>query len=79
MENCIFDDNTDGTIGFYKDMKSGLVEQGRDFIKSGDYEQARDVCDMLLELEEYREFGGLLLLSENNGMGWTITKYKGEK
>ena len=56
-------------------MKKGLEKQAGDFVKGGDYEQAQDTCDMLLELEKWREFEGLLVLSENNGMGWTVSKY----
>lgn len=76
MENCIFDDATSDTIGFYADMKKGLRAQAVEYIDAGDYENASDVCEILLELESWREFGGLLVLSENNGMGWTIKEYK---
>lgn len=75
MENCIFNDR-DETVGYYKDIKAGLEKQGKEFIDSGDYEQAQECCDILLDLEKYRENERLLVLSENNGMGWTISEYK---
>ena len=79
MENCIFDDRNNNSIGFYNDLKRGLEEQGVEFMKSGDYEQAQVNCDILLELGKLREFDGLIVISDNNGMGWTCEKYKPEK
>lgn len=74
MNNCIFDDRTNDTIGYYTDLKNGLRGQAIEFIEGGDYEMASDICELLLELDKYSEFEGLLRLSENNGMGYTIRK-----
>ena len=76
MDNCIYDSNNDETIGFYEDLKKGIIEQAKELLDGGDYENARDMADLLSELEEHKEDGGLLVLSDNNGMGWGIRKYK---
>ena len=76
MDNCIFDDDTNNTIGRYKDLKAGLKEQAQEFLEGEDYEQVETMCEILLDLESYKESDSLLVLSENNGMGWTIKEYK---
>ena len=75
MENCILNDR-DNTIGYYKDIKAGLKEQAEEFIKSDNFEMAQELADILLELEAYTDNESLLVLSENNGMGWTIKEYE---
>ena len=75
MDNIIYNQN-DEAIGYYDAMKKMLQKQGRDFIKGEEYESAQDTCEMLIELENYKDFNGLLVMSENNGMGWTIREYK---
>ena len=74
-DNVIYDSNDDSTIGFFGDLRALLVEQACEFLKSGDYEQAGSLCENLTELDELREYDGLIVLSENNGMGFTATKY----
>lgn len=76
MKNCIFDDNTNDTIGYYKDLKAGLKEQAVEFLEAEQYEMVGDITSMLLDLEEYKESDNLLVVSENNGMGWTIREYE---
>ena len=79
MENCIFDENTNDTIGFYKDLVAGLGEQVRDFVKEKDYEMAQEIMSVLADLEKFKESDNLLVLSDNNGMGYTVREYeKGE-
>lgn len=79
MINCIFDDNTNGSIGFYKDLKSGLIKQAKEFIDKGYYEDATETITILDDLKSYDNYNGLLLIHDNNGMGWTCEKYKPEK
>lgn len=76
MDNCIFDDNTNGSIGFYKDLKSGLIKQTKEFIDKGYYEDATEAITILDDLENYDNYNGLLLIQDNNGMGYTIREYE---
>lgn len=78
MENCIYDSNNNDTIGFYKDIRAGLKKQAEEFIKSDDFEMAQEIANLLLDLEAYTDNERLLVLSDNNGMGYTINEYKGE-
>ena len=76
MDNCIFDDNTNGSIGFYKDLKAGLKKQAEEFIADDNWEEAKDIADLLLDLEAWADNERLLVLSDNNGMGYTIKEYE---
>lgn len=76
-DNVIWHD--DDTLGFYDDLKKMLKKQGRDFIEREEYESAQDACELLIELEAYKNYDGILLMTENNGMGWTISKYNPSK
>lgn len=78
MDNCILDERTNDTIAFYKDMVALLENQASEALASHDYEQAKDVADILLDLNGWADNTNLLVLSDNNGMGWTIKEYKGE-
>lgn len=77
-DNTIFDEDTNDTIGYYKDLKALLVKQAHEFIDTGDYEMCGDTMGVIVELDEYDDYAGLLRLSDNNGMGYTIREYKGE-
>lgn len=75
MDNTILND-MDESIGYYGDLIKGYKELICDEIKRGDFETAKSLCDEALEIEEYKEYDGLLVLSENNGMGFTCKPYK---
>lgn len=76
--NTIFND-MDETIGYYEDLKRLLQKQAIDSVNKEDYEQASMICEDLLELYKLRDHEGLIVLSENNGMGFTAKPYKEEK
>ena len=73
--DVIFNSN-DETIGYYSDLRKMLVEQVAEFVDKKDYEQATDMLDNLVELEKFGEYEGLLVLSNNNGMGFSVEKYR---
>lgn len=77
-ENIIYND-MDESIGYYKDfvkLYKGLIKDATD---KGDWEEIEYLVEQIKEIEDFREYNGLLILSENNGMGLTVNPYKGEK
>ena len=78
MDNCILKDNND-IVGYYSDIKAGLRKQAIEFMGQDNWEMARDMAELLLDLNGWADNENLLVLSENNGMGYTIREYeKGE-
>lgn len=78
-QNIIFDSNTDDTIGFYSDLVRLYKSLIKDKIDLNEYEEAKDLTDELAEIDEFNDYDGLLVLSQNNGMGFTVKLYKPEK
>lgn len=74
--NVIYNDNNNSTIGYYKDLKAELKKIIEDYIKEDNWEEAKDMADLLLDLNEWTDNGNLLVLSDNNGMGYTIREYE---
>lgn len=75
MDNTIYTD-MDETIGFYKDLARGYKEMISQAVNREDYEDAKGLMEQLEEIKEYSEYDDLLILSENNGMGFTCKSYK---
>ena len=74
-DNIIYDSNTDTTIGFYNDLVKFYKGEIRNYVETGEYEEAKSLLGELEEIEEHADFDGLLVLSENNGMGFTCRPY----
>lgn len=74
--DILFDDYGNA-LGFYDGMRKLFVDNVAEYIKSGDYERAGEWCELLGDLDKYKESNALLVVTEHNGMGWTIDEYKG--
>lgn len=75
-DNVIFNDNNNDTIGFYSDLMKLIKEQTKEAIDNHDYEMAKDMVEIMEELYGKRDYDGLLVLSDSNGMGYVIKEYK---
>lgn len=76
MENCIYNSNDNSTVGYCEDLKAGLKKIIENYIKEDNWEEAKELADVLLDLNGWADNGNLLVLSDNNGMGYTIKEYK---
>lgn len=78
-DNVILND-MDESIGYYKDLYAMFVDVIEDALKKGDTDTAQEQIEYLVELDEWKDYDGLLVLSMNNGMGFTAKPYekKGE-
>lgn len=70
MNNIIYNDN-DEAIGYYDD----IVELYKQFMEERPEEQ-EDLQRELDEIKEWANYAELLVLSENNGMGFTCKPYQ---
>lgn len=73
--NVIFNDRDDA-IGYYEDLKKVINEQLVDFLKKENYEEAESMLEELKELSTLKGYSGLIICSDNNGMGFTAREYE---
>lgn len=78
MDNTIFND-MDETIGYYSDLVRGYKKLIKEAVERDDYEEAKDLMEQLEEINEWTDCDGLLVLSMNNGMGFTCRQYQPEQ
>ena len=79
MKNNVIYTPDDEAIGFYKDLYKLFVEQITDLLNDERIEEAQTEVDNLSELYDLRDHDGLIIVSDNNGMGFTAKPYKGEQ
>lgn len=84
MDNTIFNDMDETTIGYYSDIARGYKKLIKEAVDRNEYEEAKDLMEQLEEINEWTDCDDLLVLSMNNGMGLTCRLYqpkqsKGEK
>ena len=72
--------NCDGDIyGFYSDIKEYLKAELINEIQADNFGAINESYgEMFEELEKFGDYDGLLKVSENNGMGLTVSEYRGE-
>ena len=75
-DNVILND-MDESIGYYKDLYAMFVDVIKDALNDGDVTAAKEQIEYLEEMDEYKDFPDLLVLSMNNGMGLSVRPYKG--
>ena len=78
MNNIITNDR-DEVIGYYNDLYKMYVEEITNLLNSRSLEEAQNQLENLTEMAELCNYDGLIVLSDNNGMGFTANKYEGEK
>lgn len=73
-DNTIYNDKGE-ILGYYADLVECLKYSLELYLKENDFENASSVCEDLAELAEFKDYSELIVLSENNGMGFTARKY----
>lgn len=74
--NVIYNDENNTTIGYQKDLVAYVKSCLDDYEKANDWEQVKDMADLLLDFNEWADNENLLVLSDANGMGYVISEYK---
>ena len=63
--------------GFLGAGKTTLIKKLiKEAVERDDYEEAKDLMEQLEEINEWTDCDGLLVLSMNNGMGFTCRPYQ---
>lgn len=75
-DNVIFNDRTENTYGFYKDLRENIIKQLEEFTEQQDWEYVKDMADLLIDITAWENNENMLVLSANNGMGYTIKEYE---
>ena len=75
-DNLIFRNSTGRVYGFYKDLREGLVKQVEEFTEQENWEMVKTMADLLLDMNAWADNDNMLVLSDNNGMGYTIKEYE---
>lgn len=78
MDNLIFNSDTDETYGLYSDIVKFYKKEIKNAVELNEYDNARDLMEQLEEIDNWTDLDGILVLSMNNGMGFSVKQYKGE-
>lgn len=72
--NVIITDTGD-TIGFAHDLKNNVLDDMKYFIGEENWEMVSTLSDIMVALQTWQDSPCLLVLSDNNGMGYTVREY----
>lgn len=75
MNNNTIVNNACDNIGYYSDLTKENKNYIKEALDNNDYEQVEIQLEIQKMLDDYKEYNGLLVISENNGMGFTVVKY----
>lgn len=77
-DNIIYDGDNNA-YGFYNDLYKLFKEQIDVEINGRNIEQAKMLLEELDDLADLCNYEGIIKVTDNNGMGFTATPYKGEE
>ena len=72
-DNIITNDR-DESIGYYKDIMKLYQDLMKLAIDNQDFEELASLTEQVQDIMEHKDYEGLLILSENNGMGFTVNE-----
>ena len=75
-DNIIYNSYNNTHIGYQKDLVAYIKTCLEDYVKQEEWENAKDMADLLLDFNEWADNPSLLVLSDNNGMGYSIKEYE---
>lgn len=75
MNNNIIFTNDGDAIGMQADLKRYVLRTVADRVGCNKFDEAQSLTELLPELDQY-DTPNLLVISNHNGMGWTINTYR---
>lgn len=79
MSSNVIYNNNDETIGYYNDLYKMLTDEIKRMLDGRNIEGAKEQIEYLEELSDLANYDGLIVLSMNNGMGFTAKPYAPEE
>ena len=79
MSSNVIYNNNDETIGYYNDLYKVFADEIKNNLDGHDIEGAKEQIEYLEEMSDLANYEGLIILSMNNGMGFTAKPYEPEK
>lgn len=74
--NIIYNSYNNTHIGYQKDLVEYIKACLEDYKKQEEWENVKDMADLLLDFVAWADNWNLLVLSDNNGMGYSIKEYE---
>lgn len=74
MADVIVKDNK--TYGFQADLGKYIKECMDAYAQDKNWEEVKEMADLLLDLADWEDNENMLVVNDNNGMGYTIYEYK---
>lgn len=75
-DNIIYNSGSNTHIGYQKDLSEYIKTCLEEYKRQEDWEQVKDMADLLLDLNAWADNESLLVLSDSNGMGYVIREYQ---
>ena len=75
-DNIIYNSYNNTHIGYQKDLVAYLKTCLDDYKKQEAWESVKDIAELLLDFNAWADNESLLVLSNNNGMGYSIKEYE---
>lgn len=75
-DNIIYNSYNNTHIGYQKDLVAYIKTCLDDYVKQEAWESVKDLSELLLDFGAWTDNENLLVLSDNNGMGYAIKEYE---
>lgn len=75
-DNIIYNAENNSHIGYQKDLVEHVKACLKGYVEQEAWESVKDLAELLLDFNSWADNKNLLVLSDNNGMGFTIREYK---
>ena len=75
MSNTIHRESDNAIIGYASDIAKELKDLIADYTNNNQWEEVQDMAELLLDLQAHADSTSLLIVSDHNGMGYSIDEY----
>lgn len=76
MSNIITKDSNGDMIGYYSDLSKYNKDEIKKAVEINDWESAEMFIGIQKDLDDWTDYDGLLVITDSNGMGYRVMRYK---